>query len=124
VSDAKGDIQRGLDVVDILGVAYGSAGERCMALPVVAPVGQDTAEALRARLLPAIESLRVGVSTNADAQFGPVVSAQHKARIEDYIKLGVQEATELVRDGGGFFLQGHEAGFRPRTVGVTLTYRR
>ncbi len=98
-------------VADILGAAYGSAGERCMALPVVVPVGQDTAEALRARLLPAIERLRVGVSTDPDAQFGPVVSAQHKARIEEYIELGVQEGAELVRDGRGFSLQGHEAGY-------------
>ncbi len=98
-------------VADLLGAAYGSAGERCMALPVVVPVGRATAEALRAKLIPAIAALRVGVSTDAEAHYGPVVSAQHKARIEDYIQLGVDEGAELVVDGRGFTLQGHEAGY-------------
>ena len=98
-------------VADLIGAAYGSAGERCMALPVVVPVGEETAERLRAKLLPAIESLRVGVSTDAEAHYGPVVSAAHKARIESYIQMGVDEGAELVVDGRGFALQGHEAGF-------------
>ncbi|WP_428152383.1 CoA-acylating methylmalonate-semialdehyde dehydrogenase [Brevundimonas sp.] len=98
-------------VADLMGAAYGSAGERCMALPVVVPVGEDTAERLRAKLLPAIEALRVGVSTDADAHYGPVVSAAHKARIEGYIQTGVDEGAELVVDGRGFSLQGHENGF-------------
>ncbi|MBT9470088.1 MAG: CoA-acylating methylmalonate-semialdehyde dehydrogenase [Pseudomonadota bacterium] len=98
-------------VSDILGAAYGSAGERCMALPVVVPVGEATAEALRARLIPAIEALRVGVSSDAEAHYGPVVSAAHKARIEDYIQMGVDEGAELVIDGRGFQLQGHEEGY-------------
>src|SRR5690606_35431324 len=62
-------------VADLIGAAYGSAGERCMALPVVVPVGEETAERLRAKLLPAIEGLRVGVSTDTEAHYGPVVSA-------------------------------------------------
>ncbi|MDP3801759.1 MAG: CoA-acylating methylmalonate-semialdehyde dehydrogenase [Phenylobacterium sp.] len=98
-------------VADLMGAAYGSAGERCMALPVVVPVGEDTAERLRAKLLPAIAGLRVGVSTDADAHYGPVVSAAHKARIEGYIQTGVDEGAELVVDGRGFRLQGHEEGF-------------
>lgn len=98
-------------VNDIMGAAYGSAGERCMALPVVVPVGERTAGALRERLVDAIEGLRVGVSTDADAHYGPVVSAAHKARIESYIQMGVDEGAELVRDGRGFALQGHESGF-------------
>ncbi len=98
-------------VAEILGAAFGSAGERCMALPVVMPVGAATAEALRARLIDAIAGLRVGVSTDPQAQFGPVVSAVHKARIESYIKLGVDEGAELVVDGRGFSLQGYEAGY-------------
>ncbi|USI71832.1 CoA-acylating methylmalonate-semialdehyde dehydrogenase [Sphingomonas morindae] len=104
-------------VQDLAGAAFGSAGERCMALPVVVPVGAETAEALRARLIPAIEALRVGVSTDPDAHYGPVVSAQHKARIEHYIQMGVDEGAELVVDGRGFTLQGHEQGF---FVGPTL----
>lgn len=98
-------------VADILGAAYGSAGERCMALPVVVPVGEATAEALRERLVSAIGALRVGVSTDPEAHYGPVVSAAHKARIESYIQMGVDEGAELVLDGRGFALQGHEGGF-------------
>jgi len=82
-----------------------------MALPVAVPVGAKTAEALRERLLGEIEHLRVGVSTDADAQYGPVVTAAHRKRIEDYIALGVSEGAELVLDGRGFALQGHEDGF-------------
>jgi malonate-semialdehyde dehydrogenase (acetylating)/methylmalonate-semialdehyde dehydrogenase len=88
-----------------------------MALPVVVPVGERTADALRAKLIPAIEALRIGVSTDPDAHYGPVVNAAHKARIEDYIRLGAEEGAELVIDGRGFTLQGHEDGF---FVGPTL----
>jgi malonate-semialdehyde dehydrogenase (acetylating)/methylmalonate-semialdehyde dehydrogenase len=98
-------------VADIVGAAYGSAGERCMALPVVVPVGQATAEILRERLITAIGELRVGVSSDAQAQYGPVITAQHKARIEHYIDLGVREGAELVIDGRGFKLAGHDEGF-------------
>ena len=98
-------------VADISGAAYGSAGERCMALPVVVPVGEQTAERLRAALLTAIAKLRVGVSHDPDADYGPVIGAAHKARIEDYIRMGVEEGAELVLDGRGFCLQGHEDGF-------------
>jgi malonate-semialdehyde dehydrogenase (acetylating)/methylmalonate-semialdehyde dehydrogenase len=104
-------------VRDIVGAAYGSAGERCMALPVTVPVGRATAEALREKLLAQIETLKVGVSTDPDAQYGPVVSAAHKKRVEDYIQLGQDEGAELVLDGRGFALQGHERGF---FIGPTL----
>ncbi|MGI4732003.1 MAG: CoA-acylating methylmalonate-semialdehyde dehydrogenase [Janthinobacterium lividum] len=98
-------------VEDLAGAAFGSAGERCMALPVVVPVGEATADALRAKLIPAIAALRVGVSTDADAHYGPVVNAAHKQRVEDWIQTGVDEGAELVVDGRGFALQGHEQGF-------------
>ena len=104
-------------VNDLAGAAFGSAGERCMALPGVVPVGDKTADALRERLVPAIAALRVGVSSDADAHYGPVVTAEHKARIENYIQMGVDEGAELVVDGRGFTLQGHEKGF---FVGPTL----
>ena len=104
-------------VNDLAGAAFGSAGERCMALPVVVPVGEKTAIALREKLLPAIEALRIGVSTDAEAHYGPVVTAAHKAKIESYIQMGVDEGAELVVDGRGFSLQGHEDGF---FVGPTL----
>ena len=104
-------------VADIMGAAYGSAGERCMALPVVAAVGDKTADIMREKMVDAIGKLRVGVSSDADAHYGPVVSAAHKARIENYIQMGVDEGAELVLDGRGFSLQGHEDGF---FVGPTL----
>jgi len=98
-------------VSDIMGAAYGSAGERCMALPVAVPVGEATAEALRDRLLDQIEILKVGVSSDPAAQYGPVVTAAHRKRIADYIQLGVDEGAELVVDGRDFALQGYEDGF-------------
>jgi malonate-semialdehyde dehydrogenase (acetylating)/methylmalonate-semialdehyde dehydrogenase len=98
-------------VNDLTGAAFGSAGERCMALPVVVPVGDKTADALRDKLIPAIEALRVGVSTDPDAHYGPVVNAAHRSRIEDYIQMCADEGGELVVDGRGFTLQGHEQGY-------------
>jgi malonate-semialdehyde dehydrogenase (acetylating)/methylmalonate-semialdehyde dehydrogenase len=98
-------------VADIIGAAYGSAGERCMALPVVVAVGDATADALRERLVAAIAQLRIGVSSDPHANFGPVVTAAHKARIAGYIQTGVDEGAELVIDGRGFVLPGHEGGF-------------
>jgi malonate-semialdehyde dehydrogenase (acetylating)/methylmalonate-semialdehyde dehydrogenase len=104
-------------VGDLAGAAFGSAGERCMALPVVVPVGEETADRLRAKLIPAIHALRVGVSTDPEAHYGPVVNAAHRQRIEDYIQIGIDEGAELVVDGRGFSLQGHEQGF---FIGPTL----
>ncbi|HEX8400174.1 MAG TPA: CoA-acylating methylmalonate-semialdehyde dehydrogenase [Allosphingosinicella sp.] len=98
-------------VGDLAGAAFGSAGERCMALSVVVPVGEKTADALREKLIPAINALRVGVSTDADAHYGPVVNAAHRGRIENYIQMCADEGGELVVDGRGFTLQGHEDGF-------------
>ena len=103
-------------VADLSGAAFGSAGERCMALPVVVPVGDKTADALREKLIPAIDALRVGVSTDAQAHYGPVVNAAHKKRVEDWIQTGfAQRIRRLVAhrydDGRGFTLQGYEEGF-------------
>ncbi len=98
-------------VADIIGAAYGSAGERCMALPVVTPVGESTAVALREKLVSEIARLRVGTATDPDAHYGPVVSAEHKARVEAYIAMAAAEGAEIVVDGRGFELQGHEDGY-------------
>ena len=107
-------------VNDLTGAAFGSAGERCMALPVVVPVGEDTANNLREKLIPAIHDLRIGVSTDPDAHYGPVVTPEHKQRIEDWITTAENEGGEIVVDGRGFSLQGHEDGF---FVGPTLIDR-
>ncbi len=98
-------------VKDLSGAAFGSAGERCMALPVVVPVGDKTADILRERMIAEIESLKVGISTDDGAHYGPVVTAQHKARVEGWIDQGVKDGAELVVDGRGFTLQGHENGY-------------
>ncbi|KAI6244365.1 CoA-acylating methylmalonate-semialdehyde dehydrogenase [Aphelenchoides fujianensis] len=98
-------------VKDLSGAAFGSAGERCMALPVVVPVGKKTADELRERMVAEIGSLKVGVSSDPDVHYGPVVSAQHRAKIADYIRIGQEEGAELVVDGRDFQLQGFEKGF-------------
>ncbi|KAF1721443.1 CoA-acylating methylmalonate-semialdehyde dehydrogenase [Pseudoxanthomonas wuyuanensis] len=98
-------------VADLIGAAYGSAGERCMALPVVVPVGEEIADALREKLVAAVKGLRIGVSTDAQAHYGPVVTAAHRSKIESYLQMGVDEGAELVVDGRGFSLPGHEGGF-------------
>jgi len=107
-------------IPDILGAAYGSAGERCMALPVVVPVGERTADAVRERLVREIPTLRVGISTDPQAQFGPLVTREHQARVEKYIQLALEEGSEMVVDGRGFRLKGHENGF---FLGPTLLDR-
>ena len=104
-------------VKDLIGAAYGSAGERCMALPVVVPVGARTADALREKVLAEIDTLKVGISSDPAAQYGPVVSAAHKQKVENYIQMGADEGAELVVDGRGFALQGYEKGF---FIGPTL----
>lgn len=104
-------------VNDLTGAAFGSAGERCMALPVVVPVGDETAERLKDKLLPAIKKLKVGISTDADAHFGPVVNAAHKTRVENWIQKCADEGAELIVDGRGFKLQGYEDGY---FIGPTL----
>jgi malonate-semialdehyde dehydrogenase (acetylating) / methylmalonate-semialdehyde dehydrogenase len=98
-------------VTDVLAGAFGSAGERCMAMPVIVAVGKETAEAVRERLLKGIAKLRIGVSVDQHAHMGPVVTAEHKKKIEDYIQLAVDEGAELVIDGRGESLTGHEKGF-------------
>ena len=104
-------------VNDLAGAAFGSAGERCMALPVVVPVGHDTAERLKAKLIPAIEALNVGISTDPQAHYGPVVTQEHKQKVEAWIARCAEEGGEIVVDGRGFTLQGYEKGF---FVGPTL----
>jgi malonate-semialdehyde dehydrogenase (acetylating)/methylmalonate-semialdehyde dehydrogenase len=99
-------------VVDaLLGAGYGSAGERCMAISVAVPVGEQTADALVERLALEVPRLKVGLPTDADVDYGPLVTADARRRVEDYIAIGVEEGAELVVDGRGFTLPGHEDGF-------------
>jgi len=98
-------------VADCLAGAYGSAGQRCMAMPVIVPVGRKTAEAVRDRLKQAIPKLRIGPASDPEAKMGPVVTAAHKKKIEHYIQMASDEGAELVIDGRGRTLPGHEDGF-------------
>jgi malonate-semialdehyde dehydrogenase (acetylating)/methylmalonate-semialdehyde dehydrogenase len=98
-------------VEGIVGAAFGSAGERCMALPVIVAIGAATAIALRQRLTAAMARLRVGVPDDPAADYGPLVTAAHKQRVERYIEMGVAEGAELVVDGRGLSVPGHAGGF-------------
>ncbi|MSP43658.1 MAG: CoA-acylating methylmalonate-semialdehyde dehydrogenase, partial [Alphaproteobacteria bacterium] len=95
----------------LIGAAYGSAGERCMAISVAVPVGEGTGDALIEALRPRVESLKVGLSTDPEVDYGPVVTAEHLQKIKGYIDTGLQEGAKLVVDGRGFKLQGYENGF-------------
>ncbi|MFJ6077613.1 CoA-acylating methylmalonate-semialdehyde dehydrogenase [Pseudarthrobacter sp. NPDC092419] len=101
----------------LIGAGYGSAGERCMAISVAVPVGKATADALVARLRERIAGLKVGHSLAKDSDFGPVVAASAKERIEGYIQSGVDAGATLVEDGRGLTVDGCEGGF---WVGPTL----
>ncbi|MFJ7984314.1 CoA-acylating methylmalonate-semialdehyde dehydrogenase [Streptomyces sp. NPDC096351] len=95
----------------LVGAGYGSAGERCMAISVAVPVGEETADALVAKLKERIAALRIGTSDDPDADFGPLVSRDSLDRVDHYVGIGVEEGAELVVDGRGFTLPGHENGF-------------
>ncbi len=96
----------------LVGAGFGAAGERCMAISVAVPVGQKTADALIERLVPRIEKLKVGPYTaGADVDYGPVITAQAKDRINGLVNSGVEQGANLVVDGRDFSLQGYEDGF-------------
>jgi malonate-semialdehyde dehydrogenase (acetylating)/methylmalonate-semialdehyde dehydrogenase len=82
-----------------------------MAISVVVPVTAKTAGALMTRLKPRVESLKVGLPTDTDAAYGPLITGAHRRRVLDYIDLGIKEGAELVVDGRGFKMQGYEKGF-------------
>ena len=104
-------------VNQLIGSAYGSAGERCMATPVAVPVGEGTAETLIELLRPKVEGLRIGPSNSEDSDLGPVVSAAHRDRIKSYIQMAIDEGQTPIVDGRDFTLQGYENGF---FIGGTL----
>ncbi len=95
----------------LIGAGYGSAGERCMAISVAVPVGNDTANRLMDKLIPRVESLKVGPSTDSSADFGPLVTSQALERVKGYVDTGVKEGAKLVVDGRGFSMQGYENGY-------------
>jgi malonate-semialdehyde dehydrogenase (acetylating)/methylmalonate-semialdehyde dehydrogenase len=103
------DMDQAVDA--LIGAGYGAAGERCMAISVAVPVGEATANELVKKLIPRVESLKVGPSTDGSADFGPLVTRQHLDRVKGYVEHGVKEGAKLVVDGRGFTMQGYENGF-------------
>ncbi len=95
----------------LIGAGYGSAGERCMAISVAVPVGKPTADALVEKLNERVRGLSIGTSFEESADFGPLVTAEARQKVHDYIDLGVEEGAELVVDGRGFRKEGYEDGF-------------
>jgi len=95
----------------LIGAGYGSAGERCMAISVAVPVGDKTADALLAKLIPKIEGLKIGPSTSMDADMGPLVTKAHLEKVKGYIDIGLNEGAKLLVDGRSFKMQGYENGF-------------
>ena len=95
----------------LMGAAYGSAGERCMAVSVAVPVGERTADALIERLAPRVRQLKIGPGMEPGVEMGPLVTAEHLAKVRGYVDHGVQEGAQLVVDGRDFKMQGYENGY-------------
>src|ERR1044072_5302251 len=94
----------------LMGAAYGSAGERCMAVSVAVAVG-GVGDKLMDKLVPRVRGLKIGPGSDAEAEMGPLVTKQHYDKVRSYIDLGVKEGAKLVLDGRGLKLQGYENGF-------------
>ncbi len=109
------DMEQAVDA--LMGAAYGSAGERCMAISVAVPVGEKTAETLVSMLEPRIRALKIGPGTDGEAEMGPLVTRQHLDKVRGYIDIGEKEGAKLIVDGRGFKMQGYEDGY---FIGGTL----
>ncbi|MED5493414.1 MAG: CoA-acylating methylmalonate-semialdehyde dehydrogenase [Pseudomonadota bacterium] len=95
----------------LMGAAYGSCGERCMAISVAVCVGDQVADALVEKLVPQIKALKVGPGTTCGLDMGPLVTGQHLDKVTGYVEDGVSAGAELVVDGRGLSIDGHEEGF-------------
>ena len=103
------DMDQAVDA--LIGAGYGSAGERCMAISVAVPVGEATADALIKKLVPRVEALKIGLSNDAGADYGPLVTKAALNRVRDYVDTGVAEGAKLLVDGRDFKMQGYEEGY-------------
>lgn len=101
----------------LMGAGFGSAGERCMAVSVAVPIGEETADKLIEKLAPQVRALKIGPSTDPEAEMGPVITKAAQERIEGLIAQGEKEGANVVVDGRGYHLQGYENGY---WVGGTL----
>jgi malonate-semialdehyde dehydrogenase (acetylating)/methylmalonate-semialdehyde dehydrogenase len=99
-------------VVDaLMGAAYGSAGERCMAISVAVVVGAETGDRLIEALLPKVKGLRLGPGTEPGVEMGPLITKAHLERVAQYVETGQKEGAKLLVDGRGLRVAGHENGF-------------
>jgi malonate-semialdehyde dehydrogenase (acetylating)/methylmalonate-semialdehyde dehydrogenase len=105
------DADMALTADALMGAAYGSAGERCMAISVAVAVGDEVGDALVERLAPRVRELKVGPGSEPGMEMGPLVTAQHRNRVLGYVEKGVAEGAKLVVDGRGLRVPGHPAGF-------------
>lgn len=103
------DMDQAVDA--LMGAAYGSAGERCMAISVAVPIGDTTADHLIEKLAPKVRALNIGPGTDPDAEMGPLVTKQHLDKVRGYIDAGVDEGAKLIVDGRDFHRQGYEQGY-------------
>lgn len=94
----------------LMGAAYGSCGERCMAIPIVVPVGEKTADAVVAKLKERLAEMKIGPGADNN-DMGPLVTQQHFEKVKGYVDLGVEEGAKLVVDGRGMVIEGYENGF-------------
>ncbi|MBV7565076.1 CoA-acylating methylmalonate-semialdehyde dehydrogenase [Pseudomonas sp. sia0905] len=95
----------------LMGAAYGSCGERCMAISVAVCVGDQIADALVERIVPQIKALKIGAGTQCGLDMGPLVTAAAKDKVTGYIDAGVAAGAQLVVDGRGLSVSGNESGF-------------
>ena len=103
------DMDQAVDA--LMGAGYGSAGERCMAISVAVPVGEQTADRLIEKLAPRVSGIKIGPWDDPDAEMGPLITKDAYDRVSGYIDAGVKEGADLVVDGRGFSLQGYENGY-------------
>jgi malonate-semialdehyde dehydrogenase (acetylating)/methylmalonate-semialdehyde dehydrogenase len=110
------DMDQAVDA--LIGAGYGSAGERCMAISVAVPVGQKTADILVEKLIPRVESLKVGPSTDTQADYGPMVTKAHIQKVRNYVDIGIKEGAKLVAGATS------SSGLRERQLHGRLPVRR
>lgn len=103
------DIDNGVDA--LMGAAYGSCGERCMALPILVTVGRETGDRVIAKIKTRLEKMKIGPGLDNNNDMGPLVTKEHYERVKNYIDLGIEEGADLVVDGRNHVVEGFENGF-------------
>ncbi len=103
------DLTQAVDA--LMGAGFGSAGERCMAISVAVPIGEETADRLVEKLAPQVAALKIGPASDPQSEMGPIITNEAKQRISDCIAAGEKEGAKVVVDGRGLKLQGYEDGF-------------